>query len=275
MHVYVSIDLEGVAGIGDRRQVHRGNEDYGRSRSLMAGEANAVIAGAYDAGAELVVINDSHGDLCNLRPDELDQRAQLQTGSGKLPNGMMFGVDTGFDAAIFVGYHAMAGTTSGVLEHSFSSATVAEIRVNGAGWGEAEMNAAVAGRWGIPVVLITGDDVLCDQVATTLPGTATLSIKNGLGYRATRSLSPAEACRRITAATTEALTGPTPVPFRPTAPFRLEIDFLTSSMAEYAAMVPGTERPAARTVAITAADIPTLVGYSSTYITLASHGLGI
>ncbi|MDX2968109.1 M55 family metallopeptidase [Kribbella solani] len=275
MRVYISIDLEGVAGIADRRQVNRGTDDYEHSRTLMAGEANAVIAGAFDAGAEVVVVNDSHGDLCNLRPADLDDRAQLQIGSVKRPNGMTYGIDTGFDAAMFIGYHAMAGTAGAVLEHSFSSATVADLRVNGASWGETEFNAAIAGGAGVPVVLVSGDDAACRQAAATLPGVRTVAVKQGLGYRSMRSLSPAEARKVLTENAAAALRSPLPAAFAPEPPYELEIDFLTTSMTEYAAVVPGARRPRPRTVAATATSTEELNRYLASFLDLAVHGLGI
>ncbi|GAA2810787.1 M55 family metallopeptidase [Kribbella solani] len=275
MRVYISIDLEGVAGIADRRQVNRGTDDYEHSRTLMAGEANAVIAGAFDAGAEVVVVNDSHGDLCNLRPADLDDRAQLQIGSVKRPNGMTYGIDAGFDAAMFIGYHAMAGTAGAVLEHSFSSATVADLRVNGASWGETEFNAAIAGGAGVPVVLVSGDDAACGQAAAALPGVRTVAVKQGLGYRSMRSLSPAEARNVLTENAAAALRSPLPAAFAPEPPYELEIDFLTTSMTEYAAVVPGARRPRPRTVAATATSTEELNRYLASFLDLAVHGLGI
>jgi D-amino peptidase len=275
MRVYISIDMEGIAGIADRRQVNRGTDDYEHSRTLMAGEANAVIAGAFGAGAEVVVVNDSHGDLCNLRPADIDDRAQLQIGSVRRPNGMTFGIEAGFDAAMFIGYHAMVGTASAVLEHSFSSATVADLRVNGESWGETEFNAAIAGGVGVPVVLVSGDDAACSQAVKTLPSVHTVAVKKGLGYRAMRSLSPAEARQALTAKAAEALRAPLPAPFTPAPPFELEIDFLTTSMTEYAAVVPGARRPRPRTVAATAADTEELNRYLASFLDLAVHGLGI
>jgi D-amino peptidase len=267
--------MEGVAGITDRRQVSRGNDDYEHSRVLMTDEANAVIAGAFEAGAEQVVVNDSHGDHCNLRPEDLDDRARLQIGSVKRPNGMTFGIESGFDAALFIGYHARAGTASAVLEHSFSSATVSDLRVNGESWGETEFNATVAGNAGVPIVLVSGDDATCRQAARALPGVDVLAVKDGLGYRAARSLSPAEAQRALREAAARAVRSPLPAPFTPAPPFELEVDLLTTSMTEYAAVVPGARRPRPRTVAATATCVDELARYLATFLDLAVHGLGI
>jgi D-amino peptidase len=276
MRVFVSIDLEGVAGVADRRQVARGTDDFEHARGLMAGEANAVARGAFAAGADTVVVNDSHGDLCNLRPGDLDERVLLQIGSGKTPNGMVFRADTGFDAALFVGYHARAGTAGGVLEHSYSSATISGIRVNGADWGETELNAAVVGSFGIPVVLVAGDDLVCAQAAAVLPEVRTVAVKDGLGFRAARSLSPALARARLEEAARECLSATAlPAPFRPPGPFRLEIDFLTTAMAEAASLVPGSQRVGARTVGVDAATVDELSRYRGVFTVLAGTAVGI
>jgi D-amino peptidase len=275
MRIYISIDMEGVAGITDRRQVHRGNDDYEHARTLMAGEANAVTAAAFDAGAETVVVNDAHGDLCNLRPGDIDERARLQIGSGKMPHGMIFGADSGIDAALFIGYHAMAGTAGGVLEHSYSSAIVAGIRVNGQDWGEAELNAAILGAHGIPVALVSGDDLLCEQIAKTLPEVTTVVVKDGLGYRAARSMSPAAARAALADATRRALSEPLPAPFRPATPYHIEVDFLTTAMAEAAALVPGARRAGPRAVAAQSTSIDEIGRYRSVFTVLAGTALGI
>ncbi|SHF58542.1 D-amino peptidase [Jatrophihabitans endophyticus] len=272
--IFVSVDMEGIAGITDRRQVWRGQTDYEWARGLMTAEADSVVRAAFDAGAERVVVNDSHGDLCNLLPDRLDERAELQTGSGKMP-AMTFGIEAGFDAGIFVGYHARAGTTSGVLEHSFNSSVVSGIRVDGQDWGETETNTAVLGSHGVPLVLVAGDDITCAQARELVPDVTTVAVKTGLGYRAARSLSPAEARRRLAEATTAALTAPLPAPFVPDPPFDVEIDFLTSPMAEWAALVPGATRAGARTVAARASDVTTVTRYLGACIALAERALGI
>lgn len=273
MRVFISIDMEGVAGISDRRQVNRGTDDYPEARRLMAGEANVVAAAAFDAGATTVVVNDAHGDMCNLQPSDVDPRAQLQIGSGKGPNAMVYRVEDGYDAAVFVGYHAPAGTADAVLEHTYSSATLSAVRVNGEDWGETEFNAAVLGALGIPVVLVSGDDKTCAIAAARLPGVRTVEVKTGLRNRASRSLSPQEAHRLLRAATAEALTAGQARPFMPEGPFALEFDFLTTAMTESAALVPVATRTAARTVSLTAEDIEAATRWRAVITTMAASAL--
>src|SRR5690349_20270992 len=118
-NVYVSVDMEGVAGISALQQVMRGSGDFPEARRLMTLEANAAVEGACDAGATSVVVNDSHGDMFNLLPEELDPRAELLTGTPK-PWSMMQGFGPGYAVALFIGYHAPAGTEAAVLDHTYS-----------------------------------------------------------------------------------------------------------------------------------------------------------
>lgn len=120
MNVYVSIDMEGIAGIAHLQQVMRGSDEFERSRKLMTEEANAAVAGAYDSGASGVVVNDSHGDMYNLLPEDLDARAELVLGSPKVPGSMMQGFGPEFGVALFIGYHAAAGTEAAVLDHTYA-----------------------------------------------------------------------------------------------------------------------------------------------------------
>ena len=270
LRVFVSIDLEGVAGVSDRRQVVRGTDDYDESRRLMADEANAAVAGALAAGAIEVVVNDSHGDLTNLRPADLDARALLQTGSGKGLHEMVFGAHEGFDAALFVGYHAAAGVESGVLAHSFSSACIYDLRVDGESWGELELNAALLASWGVPLVFVSGDDLVCAAAQQRFPGITVAPVKTGLGNRAARSLSPGRAVELIQTQVAAALGRSLPTAVGVDGPLELSVQFLTAFMADAAAILPGTRRTDGRTVTLQAASVTELSRYLSVVTALAS-----
>src|SRR5437867_2210490 len=178
--VFISIDMEGIAGIAHLRQVWRGSDDFPAARKLMTEEANAAVAGAFDGGATSVVVNDSHGDMYNLLPETLDPRAELIIGSPKTLS-MMQGFGPDFDVALFIGYHASAGTEAAVLDHTYSGRLLYEVRLNGEAVGEAELNAALAGTYGVPVGLVTGDDKACSQAAKRLPGVRTIMVKEAYG----------------------------------------------------------------------------------------------
>jgi D-amino peptidase len=253
--VYISVDMEGVAGVADPRQVRRGELDYETARLLMTREASAAVAGAVAAGAGTVVVNDAHGDNGNILPAELDPRAELFTGSPKLDGGMMKGVDEGFDVALLIGYHARAGTRGGNLDHTVSSAAFADVRVNGQPWSEADLNCAIAGQYGVPVALFTGDDVACGQFQQRHPAVAVVVTKAAYGNTVVRSLHPQVACERITRAATAAVQARAAAEvYRPEPPFELEVDLVLSAQADRCGLAPGTERRGARTIALPCRD---------------------
>lgn len=155
MRVYISSDIEGVAGVVDWGHSIPGAPEYGRARRLMTAEVNAAAVAAFNAGAETVLVNDSHGPMNNILIEELDERIELVTGRPKALT-MVHGVGDGFDLAMFLGYHAKAGTAGGVLEHSYAGMRVFDITLNGRSYGEFGLNAMLAGYRGVPVVLASG-----------------------------------------------------------------------------------------------------------------------
>jgi D-amino peptidase len=250
MRVYVSVDMEGVAGVVHEDQTdpidprHAG--EYNRFRRLMTGEANAAIEGALAAGADRVLVNDSHWRMMNLLAEELHPAAELLSGSPKARS-MMEGVELGFDAALFVGYHAMAGTGHAIIDHTYTD-RVHECRLNGRPVGELGINAALAGTYGVPVALVSGDQALAAEARALLgPSVETVVVKHAVGRFAARSVAPAEACRRIRERVTAAL-GRTHAPFVLPAPLRLEVDFELTQMADMAELTPGSVRTGGRTV---------------------------
>jgi D-amino peptidase len=253
--------MEGLAGVAHPRQVSFGAEvdrvDYDRSRALMAGEANAAIGAAFEAGAREVVVNDSHWQMRNLRAEDLDPRARLLIGDKPLSmtEGVGEGPDGAFDAAAFIGYHAGAGNPDGVIAHTYSSATVMEVRVNGRPHNEAGLNAIRLGHFGIPVVLVAGDDALAAEVELLLPWAERVVVKRGAGYATADSLSPEAAREAIGAGLGSALARVADMqPYRPSLPLRGEVDFRFSTHAAYASALPEIERAGPRTVAFEARD---------------------
>lgn len=251
MRVYISVDMEGVAGVVHEDQTdpidprHAG--EYNRFRRLMTNEANAAIAGAVDAGATAVLVNDSHWLMRNLIAEELNPAAELLSGGPKRLS-MVEGIDGGFDAAMFIGYHARAGTRNATIDHTYTS-RVYEARLNGQPVGELALNAAVAGVHGVPVVLVSGDQALAAEARALLgDGIETVVVKDAVGQFAARSLAPSVACERIRAGAASSLRRKH-APFRLSAPIRLEVDFALTHMADMAELVPGSIRTAGRTVA--------------------------
>ncbi len=199
--VYISVDLEGISGINGDDQTSAGAAEYGRARKLMAEDANAAIRGAFEGGATDVLVNDSHGGQRNLLPEDLDPRARLISHSFKR-HGMMEGLDESFDAIIFVGYHAKADSPRGVFAHT-GSGVVRDVQINGQSVGEGGMNALLARWYGVPVVVVTGDDVAVEQQKETVPGVRTVTVKRAINGRALELRPLTEARREIQLAAKE------------------------------------------------------------------------
>lgn len=250
--VYISVDLEGIAGVVANTQTSPGGQNYEWARKLMMAETNAAIEGAFAGGATEVLVNDSHGPQTNLKPDEIDRRATLITGQPK-PLGMTQGLDSTFDAAIYIGYHAPASTADAVHGHTFSGALKA-VRLNGKEVGEYGLNAMVAGYWGVPVVFIAGDRAAVEMARDFIPGVDGLAVKDGIGYYAARTMHPLEAREKIAAGVRAALVkriARQPVTLGNSITLEVELDALPH--ADQAALVPGMKRNG-RTVSYTSSD---------------------
>jgi D-amino peptidase len=253
-NVFISIDMEGIAGIAHLQQVMRGTDDFQASRELMTDEANAAVAGAFEGGASSVVVNDSHGDMYNLLAERMEPRAELLIGSPKALS-MMQGFGPEFDVALFVGYHAAAGTQAAVLDHTYSGRLFYEVRVNGEPVTEAELNAAFAGTYGVPVGLVTGDDKICSVAAKKFPGVRTVSVKEAFGRNVARSLHPHTAREAIRHAAAEAVAAHRELtPYSVDPPIDLEADIVNTSATDLCALAPEVERVGPRTVRIETED---------------------
>src|SRR5216110_3204078 len=180
MKVFVSVDMEGVSGVTDPEDVLPNGAEYQTCRRYMTGDANGAITGAYDAGAEAVLVNDSHWIMRNLLVHDLDKRAKVIKGFHK-PLCMLQGLDDSFDAAVFVGYHSCAGTEGGVLNHTLLGKEVQNLFLNGEPIGETRLNSLLAGHWGVPVAFVAGDDAVCREARSVLgEDLPTFAVKDGI-----------------------------------------------------------------------------------------------
>lgn len=249
LKVYISVDLEGITGVVDGDQTSSAGSGYGMARKWMTQEVNAAIRGALQAGATEIVVNDSHGSMRNVIISELHPAASLITGSPK-PLSMMQGIDGTFDAVFLVGYHARAGSEDGVLDHTYSSGSVFSLKVNGKELGESEQNALIAGCFDVPVVLVTGDRTVCGQVKESLgEDVETAVVKEGIGRNAAKSLTPANAQALIEKKAKTALENRNNVkPLKLQPPYRFELTYLRSSMADAGELIPQVKRIGPRTV---------------------------
>ncbi len=262
--VYVSVDMEGVAGIVDWAQCLAGGDDYALGRELLLGEVNAAIDGALAAGAAEILVNDSHSVMRNLPPGALHGRVRYLSGRFK-PRYMMQGLDASFDACLFLGYHA-AMATPGVLSHTYNPRAIAGARLNGITTGEAGLNALVAQHFAVPVAVITGDQYVGPEAAPFCPGLVHVPVKESVSRYAARHLHPDEAREAIGVAVHDALS--IVEELRPpdiALPATLEVDLANPDMAEQATWLRGVARVDNRTVTVTDDDPLRLFG---TFVTL-------
>jgi D-amino peptidase len=253
MRVYISVDMEGIAGVSHHRPTSRTDSEYPAAADLMVGEANAAIAGALAAGATDILVNDSHGGMYNLRPEALDPAARVL--QGQKAWSMVAGAATRdgaglFDVALFVGYHARAGHPTGTIAHTYTGGPV-ETRLNGRPTGEYGFNALILGAWAIPVGLVAGDDALAAEVEGWLPWAERVVVKEGFGTNAAASLHPEKARdlirERAARAVERARAGELRI-LEVERPVAIEVDYRRALEADFAAIVPNAERLGDRTV---------------------------
>lgn len=259
LKVFISVDMEGVSGLINWDETAQGGPDYPLFRKLMTAEANAAIAGALEAGATEIVVRDAHDSARNILPDELRPEARLiREWNG--PLSMMEGIDKTFDAVVFIGYHARAGTPDAVLKHTMSL-SLFDVILNGVRLPEAGWNAAIAGYFDVPVVFLSGDTAICKQVREIVGNVETVAVKDGLG-KAASMIHPAKAQDMIQKGVAAALRNLKAYkPFKPSPPYKLEVVFTDENLAQRASWVPGAVRTGERSVAFASGDFMDIVKY--------------
>jgi len=254
MKVFISVDMEGITGVATGSHTSSAESDYQRFRKLMTHDVNAAIEGAVEAAATGVVVNDSHGPMTNVLIEELHAEAKLISGNKK-HLGMMEGIGNGFGVAFLVGYHDREGSADGVLNHTFMGGTVLEIRCNGEPVGEAGVNAGIAGHFGVPMGLITGDNVVCADAARRFPGIETAVVKEAISRASTCSLTPTKSHALIREHAKAAVQkAPTLLPYRVLTPVTFEVDFKSTAQAYACDVFPGLKRIGPRTISFSAGD---------------------
>jgi len=259
MKVYISVDMEGIAGISHPNPTGRSDSGYPAAVELMVGEANAAIEGALAAGADEILVNDSHGGMYNLRPADLHPAARVLQGQKAWSMVAGAGPEAGFDVALFVGYHARAGHPTGTIAHTYSDRPTLS-QLNGRPVGETGLNAAILGAWGIPVGLVAGDDALAGEVADWLPWAERVVVKTGFGGNAAASVHPTIARDLIRGGAERAVQRAAAGDLQPLVvgpPVVVEVDYRNAIAADYAAIVPGAERVGDRGVRFEAPDAET------------------
>lgn len=252
LKVYISVDLEGIGGTIHGYQVDPEEGQYNEARTWMTSELLAAIEAAKEMGATEILVSDSHDGGMNLQLDRIPSGVRVVRGIYR-PLLMMEGIDSSFDAAIFLGYHPSAGTPSGILAHSFTG-DIYNVRINGIRTSEGIFNAALAGAFGVPVVLVAGDQAAVDEIKAAVGDIETAPVKKGIGL-AGIMMPPSDAQQLIREKTKKALGRLKEFkPFDPGSPYTLEIDFAQEDWADWAQYIPGAKRIGDRTIAYTHPD---------------------
>ena len=254
MKIFISSDMEGTAGVVDWSQCIPGNPEYGYYRELLQNEVNASIKGAMAAGATEFLVNDSHSSMQNLRPDSLEGNARYLSGKHK-PMYMMQGLDSTFDAIFLISYHGSMSSEASVLSHTYNPRAISDIRLNGEFVSEAGLNALVAQAYGVPMVLVTGDETTEVETRMWSPGIQAAVVKKSITRFAADSMHPKQACDLIFEKAKASLEALATIP-APTIklPATIEITFHNNDFADMATWLPGTVKTGVKTVTITDAD---------------------
>jgi len=239
MNLLISADMEGISGVVSPDHTTSKHKEYQRFRKLMTADVNAAIEGALVAGAEQIVVNDSHASMTNILIEELNPAVELISGAPK-PFSMMQGIGPDVDVVFFVGYHACAGTAAAVLAHTWSGA-VFSVHLNDQLVGETGLNAALAGAYGVPVVLVTGDQAVAAEARALLGEIETVVVKQAIARGAAQCLHPDLAQERIREGARRAL-GLTVSPLVIPPPITLRLTFQHVRYADGAESTPGSRR---------------------------------
>lgn len=271
MKIYISVDMEGVAGLTSWKEM---KDDPKRANKHITEDVNAVIKGIKKSNVKCdeILVCDSHAIGQNIIPEELDPEAILIRGAPRKYY-MVEGINESFDLIFLVGYHAKVGSLCGIMDHSYSASAVYEVKINGETIGEFEINAGYAGHFGVPVALVSGDDVLSEQVKEKLPQTRTVITKYGISRYASRNIHPGkvrnmleeESCYAVQNAGT----------FKPLAfscPVEAEIKLVNTTQADMAAILPQVNRVDGRTLTFESPDFPYFYRMFSVIIELAWYG---
>ena len=255
LKIYISVDMEGVVGAVTGDQLGPGGFEYQRFREIMTNETNAAIEAAYEAGATEILVSDSHGNGQNLLIDRLPRNIQVIR-SWPRQFGMMAGIDETFDGVIFIGYHASTTNPEGVRAHTISSARLAAVRLNGTEMPEAGINAAVAGHFNVPVIMISGDDAAVQEAQDLIGGIEGAVVKWANSFHSARSLHPEDAYDLIRQKVKAAIGRIGELkPYKLQTPVTLEVTFKHYRPSQVLTFLPIVERIDAHSIRFTGKDM--------------------
>jgi len=255
LKIYISADMEGVAGAVTAEQLGPSGFEYERFRKFMTAEVNAAIDAARETGAGEILVSDSHGNgqnlLLELLPDDV-----MVVRSWPRPLAMMTGIDSTFDGVIFIGYHASTTNTEGVRAHTMSSARLTAVKLNGVAVPEAGINAAIAGHFGVPVIMVSGDDAAVEETRDVVGDVEGAIVKWNYGFHSARTLTPAAATAEIASRVRDAISRIED--FEPVVidtPVTLEVSFKNYMPVEVLGYLPNVERIDSHTIRFVGRDM--------------------
>jgi D-amino peptidase len=249
MKIYISADMEGVVGVVTQEQLGPSGFEYQRAREFMTEEVKAAIEAAFEAGATEIMVSDSHGNGQNLLIEKLPRNITLVRAFPR-PLTMMQGIDETFDGVIFLGYHTSTTNPQGVRAHTMSSATLADVRLNGVSMPEAGLNAAIAGHFNVPVIMISGDDAIVKEAGALLGGVEGAVVKWAYGFHSARTLMPEAAYEMIRQKVKQAIGRIKDFkPYKIKAPVQLDVRFKNyrpSEVLSYLSIIERTDSHSVR-----------------------------
>jgi D-amino peptidase len=255
LKVYISADMEGVAGVVSGDQLSPTAFEYERFRGFMTAEVLAAIQGARDAGATTIVVSDSHGNGENILIERLPDDVALVR-SWPRPLMMMQGIDSSFSAAVFIGYHASTGSMVGVRAHTVSSALLTSVELNGVAVPEAGINAAIAGHFGVPVVMVSGDDAAVAETQKLLGAVEGAVVKRAISFHSATTMTPQAAQALIREKVKAGVERRAQLkPYVVTAPVRLDIGFKNYRPVELLGYLSIVQRTSSHSIRFTGRDI--------------------
>jgi len=268
MKIYISVDMEGVVGVVTADQLTPTGFEYQRFRELMTEEANAAIEAAFAAGATEITVSDSHGNAENLLIEKLPKNVLLVRGFPR-PLEMMQGIDETFDGAIFIGYHASTTNPQGVRAHTFSSARLADVRLNNVSMSEGSFNAAIAGHFNVPVIMVSGDDAAVKEVTAAVGDLEGAVVKWNYGFHSAKTMMPDAAYALIREKVKTAIGRIKDFkPYKVKTPVQLDVRFKNyrpSEVLSYLSIVERTDAHSIRFVGKDMVEVSKFMGFITTY----------
>jgi D-amino peptidase len=255
LKIYISADMEGITGVVTNEQLGPQGFEYQRFREFMTQEVNAAIEGAFSAGARQVVVSDSHGNGQNLLIEKFRSEV-LVVRAWPRPLGMMQGIDSSFAGAIFIGYHAGTTNPEGVRAHTLSSARLTDVKLNGKSVSEAGLNAVIAGHFNVPVIMVTGDDVVVKETKALLGDIEGTTVKWALGFHSAMTTTPEYSSVLIRDSAKRAVQRIKEFkPYKLTTPITLDVTFKNYRPSELLSYLSIVQRPDAHSIRFVGKDI--------------------